>query len=147
MKEVGCCFRITLHESSPRSFCCCFIIPRWPGRSCTLSVPRPPLRPVACCPSQSRALSVRGRTNELLLLVLGIYPGAHWPLNAPRRLRGLLPCIWASLEFTELTPRGVGLMKKHKWQRHREEASIGWKYELRCRTVPITHGDALSKWD
>lgn len=46
--------------------------------------PRPALRPVACCPSRSRALSVRGRANELLLLlVLGIYPGAQRPLDAP----------------------------------------------------------------
>lgn len=37
----------------------------------------PALRPVACGPSPSRALPVGGRANELLLLVLGIYPGAH----------------------------------------------------------------------
>lgn len=37
----------------------------------------PALRPVACGPSPSRALSVGSRANELLLLVLGIYPGAH----------------------------------------------------------------------
>lgn len=51
-KEVGYCFHITFHHSSPRSVCCCFIIPRWTGRSCALPVPRPALRPVACCPSQ-----------------------------------------------------------------------------------------------
>lgn len=37
----------------------------------------PALRPVACGSSPSPDLSVGGRANELLLLVLGIYPGAH----------------------------------------------------------------------
>lgn len=37
----------------------------------------PALRPVACVPSPSPALPVGGRVNELLLLVSGIYPGAH----------------------------------------------------------------------
>lgn len=82
----------------------------------------PALRPVACGPSPSRALPVGGRANELLLLVLGIYPGALWPLDAPKRLRGLLPCSRPSLELTELTPGDIRVMRslaKHHWRAQR----------------------------
>lgn len=61
-----------IHESWPRLVCCCFVIPRWTARFLRTGLPgpRPALRPVACRPSRSRALSVRGRANELLLLLL-----------------------------------------------------------------------------
>lgn len=143
-KDVGYCFHITFHHSSPRSVCCCFIIPRWTGRSCALPVPRPALRPVACCPSQlSRPpLSRSGAAlTSSSSSFWGFTPGRadHWTHGG------------GSEDYCHASERawswGVGLVKKHKWQRDREEPSVGWKYELRCRAVPITHGDALSKWD
>lgn len=115
---------------------------------CAPCAPAP--RPVACGPSPSRAFPVGGRANELLLLVLGIYPGAHWPLDAPRRLRGLLPCSRASLQLSELTPGDIRVMsslgKKNKlhWQAQRRLRTVKWKCEFTSPAVPITHRDALS---
>lgn len=98
----------------------------------------PALRPVACSPSPSCALPVGGRANELLLLVLGIYPGAHWPLDATWRLRGLLPCSRPILELTELTPGDIRVMSAAQRGLYYTEVKIwihfssGANYAQRC---------------